>query len=811
MTAVPDLRIQPIVPTRLSARSGFVAPLRAAVRGGSFAAKFTSTGLVLSSLLLFGAVLVGGTLVARPLTAQEDPFGEGPAKPEGKPDAAGAKSSNLPETIESDPAVLAVRDSKPTTPEQLAWAVRVTLDLGRPDEAKRYLEQLAAANPNDAQWVSLHARFGTEFFRRLKKSEALQPTGTKLSDTALDAVRRESVNQTRLTNLVAKLSDSNPVVRRDAEAGLRQAGVAAVEPLVKGLADDSFADEHPAMQRQLASLGPQVTEALIGVLESDDPKLAARIIPVLGALKNRRAIGYLLRPALTDEPAWAEAKKAAVESLTFIVGEPPKSYDATQFLFRRAMSHLKGEPVVRLDLDNRGELWHWDSAAKAARPQQYLATDVGVVEARRLARELYRLAPTKEDHRRLFLLTDLEADKIAGGVDQPLPRGVGTALERARKESVGVIEDVLAFSLKQQRYIATAAAIEVLGEIGDVDLLQSSDGTPRLLAAALNHSDRRVRFMAVSTVLKLNPQWAYPGASYLADSLGYLSATVGSRRALVAHPNTTEAQSWVGKLAELGFEADAAQSGRSTFILAQKNPDYEFCLVSDSIQGPPVSELVQMLRQEARTARLPIGAIAQGESLDRVQRLSETNDLVEGFPRPIDTESMATLVRRLEEGIGRSAVTRDERLIHAAAALEWLAKLTEDDHSYAFYQLSKQEPAVETAMQTPELASRAAAVLGHFGSARAQIALVDLASHMNRPIADRRAAAAAFRDAVRRRGLMLTREEIARQYERYNQSATADRETQKVLGSILDTFERQSAVADAAKAQPAPSPTPATP
>jgi hypothetical protein len=39
---------------------------------------------------------------------------------------------------------------------------------------------------------------------------------------------------------------------------------------------------------------------------------------------------------------------------------------------------------------------------------------------------------------------------------------------------------------------------------------------------------------------------------------------------------------------------------------------------------------------------LSIGAIAQGESLDRVQRLSETNDLVEGFPRPVDTESMAT-------------------------------------------------------------------------------------------------------------------------------------------------------------------------
>lgn len=803
MTAVPDLRIQPIVPMpRHTARRGANTRFRAAAP----VCCVSRVGLALAAVL-FGAASLSPSLVV----AQEDPFGEGPAKPAGKPDAAVGKPSNLPETIESDPAVLAVRDSKPTTPDQLAWAVRVTLDLGRPDEAKRYLDQLAAANPNDAQWVSLHARFGAEFFRRLKKNETLQPTGAKLADTALDAVRRESVNQNRLTNLVAKLSDSNPVTRRDAEAGLRQAGVAAVEPLVKGLADDGFADEHPAMQRQLVALGPQIVEALIGVLESDDPKLAARIIPVLGALKSRRAIGHLLRPALTNEPDWADAKQAAVDSLTLIVGEPPKIYDATQFLYRRALSHLKGEPVVRLDLDNRGELWHWDAAGKAARPQQYLASDLGVVEARRLARELYRLAPGKEDHRRLFLLTDLEADKIAAGVDQPLPRGAGTALERARKESVGMIEDVLAFSLKQQRYIATAAAIEVLGEIGDVDLLQATDGAPRLLAAALNHSDRRVRFMAVATVLKLDPQWAYPGASYLADSLGFLAASVGSRRALVAHPHTTEAQSWAGKLAELGFDADAAQTGRSAFILAQKNPDYEFCLISDSIQGPPISELVQMLRQEARTARLSIGAIAQGESLDRVQRLSETNDLVEGFPRPVDTESMATLVRRLQEGIGRSAVTRDERLLHAAAALEWLAKLTENDHAYSFYQLSKQEPAIETAMQTPELASRAAAVLGHFGTARAQLALVDLASHANRPIADRRAAAAAFKEAVRRRGLMLTREEIARQYERYNQSANADRETQKVLGSILDAFERQGAVADAAKAQPAPSPTPATP
>lgn len=169
----------------------------------------------------------------------------------------------------------------------MAWAVRVTLDLGRPDEAKRYLEQLAAANPNDAQWVSLHARFGTEFFRRLKKNEALQPTGTatrrRCDSTRSDANRS---NQTRLTNLVAKLSDSNPVTRHDAEAGLRQAGIAAVEPFVKGLADDGFADEHPVMQRQLVAYRSTDRGGSDGNIESDDPKLAARIIPVLGAYRR---------------------------------------------------------------------------------------------------------------------------------------------------------------------------------------------------------------------------------------------------------------------------------------------------------------------------------------------------------------------------------------------------------------------------------------------------------------------------------------------------------------------------------------------
>jgi hypothetical protein len=67
-----------------------------------------------------------------------------------------------------------------------------------------------------------------------------------------------------------------------------------------------------------------------------------------------------------------------------------------------------------------------------------------------------------------------------------------------------------------------------------------------------------------------------------------------------------------------------------------------------------------------------------------------------------------------------------------------------------------------------------------------------VASQNERSLAERQAAAAAFDVAVRRRGLLLSRAEIFLQYDRYNQSAKLDRDTQKVLGRILDSIEAPS-------------------
>jgi hypothetical protein len=154
---------------------------------------------------------------------------------------------------------------------------------------------------------------------------------------------------------------------------------------------------------------------------------------------------------------------------------------------------------------------------------------------------------------------------------------------------------------------------------------------------------------------------------------------------------------------------------------------------------------------------------------------------------------MAFLIGRLRERAGANYLTAEERLRQASAALEYLAALAEHPKRYGFYDLVSQQAAVEKATNTPQLAEAATRVLGLLATPSAQSWLVSLASQNDLALPKRKAAAQAFETAVQRRGLLLTRSEILTQYDRYNASAKRDRETQQVLGSLLDSIESPAA------------------
>ena len=245
--------------------------------------------------------------------------------------------------------------------------------------------------------------------------------------------------------------------------------------------------------------------------------------------------------------------------------------------------------------------------------------------------------------------------------------------------------------------------------------------------------------------------------------------------------------------------------------MATANADYEFLMLSDGIDRPGLNETIQVLRRDPRTRRLPIGIMAREENVRRYDELARITPLVASFPRPHDVPTLAYLAARLRELAGRELVPYDERLDQATAAMDHLLRLAAAPRDYSFYYLHRQLDAAQAALFTPQLAARAARLLGLLGTPEAQRTLVNVASQQAYPLERRQAAAKGLLVAVQRHGVLLTRDEILLQYDRYNRSQVLDAGTQQVLGAVLDAIELPGKRAQPPTAAPGTKDKPATP
>ncbi|MCU0982635.1 MAG: hypothetical protein MUF25_26040, partial [Pirellulaceae bacterium] len=744
----------------------------------------------------FTGAIILGLAVAAQLAAQEpaDPFGGGlpaaGAKP-AAPKAAAKEDAGPISADEKNPVVLAIRDRNPTTPKELMFAVQSLFDIGRPEEANFYLTKLIAAQPDRDQLEAFQREYGTGFFARMANEPRMQPAGQQFFKAVQDAAYQAARDPQRLNTLVQQLSDPSPLVHADAVQDLQRAGDAAVAPLLQALADPKRQAEHPQIRAAVVELGEPMIDPMLGALETPDEALRLQVLQILSRAGAARTVPFLIGPAL-DPKTPAATHQMAARTLTQIVGSAPSRVEAVSYLVRLVREYLNGAATGPVDYQDRTVFWHWDAASKTSVPKTYAAAEASRMMAARLSRDLVKLTPETPDVQRLFLLANLTQAKIEAGLDQPLPRGEGTVAAQAAQLGREAVEDALAYAMKNAYTTAAIAAAELLGDLGDETLLRSDDGQPRPLVQALRHSDRRVRLAAADAIMKVDPRSPYAGSSYLPETLGYFIRTLGSRRVLVAQPRAEKAQTLVGLLNEIGYDADPAGSGKEVFQLAVKNPDYEFLLVSDALESPNANETIQMFRKDPLTAQLPIGLMARQENLRHAEAMAELDPRLVAFPHPHDVRSMSFQVARIGDLAGQARVGYDARLDQAGRALTHLVRLSETQDEHAFYDLFRVQQAAQSALAAPSLCVSAARVLGRLGSPESQRALVSLASQQGRPLAERQAAAEGFAAAVQQRGVLLTRDEILLQYDRYNCSAAQDPGTQKVLGAILETIEKPS-------------------
>jgi len=720
--------------------------------------------------------------------AQEDPFAAGAAKAaaRGGAPAAGARPEAAAAAQREPLVIELLRAGNPTTPEQLIAAAQGALQYGRPDESKRYLAKLLADKPADEALALLTARYSDLLFQ-LTRTKELQPEGRAVADLIFAAAQRITQDAERVAAAIAQLSDPRPGARQDALAKLAAAGTQVVNPMLHALADAGREAEHANMRGALVQLGGTTELPLVAALDTTNQQLKTQIVAILGRMGATHAALHLIRPSL-DPSAAAELRQLAAAALQRISGAAPNLQEAEKTLHREIDRLMHGDVPYERDPDDRVRLWSWDEAKQQVAAATVPRRDAGALLAARLASDLYALQPGDATAQRLMLLTNLEWSKIVSGLDRPLPIGAGTTAAMAIQAGPQMISQVLADALRQGRVPAAIAAAEVLAGIGDASVLHSQTGASPL-AEALLFSDRRVRLAAALAIVKLAPGESFAGAGRVGDTLGWFVNTTGTDFVLIGHPRGEEAQSLVGFMNALGYDAESAYVGRALAERAFVNPDHQFILVADAIDLPPVEELVQWLRRDFRTARQPVGVMARGERLDALRDALADDRFTTVFPRIHSVEVATQEIEKLRAIAGRSLVGREERLAQGRAALASLAVLAKSPQTLVQYELLRQEPSAIAALSNPSLAADAAALLALFGTPKSQSALVDLASQNSRPLADRQAAAAAFAAAVKSRGLLLTQEKIAQQYARYNASQALDQPTQELLGSILNAIE----------------------
>lgn len=733
-----------------------------------------------------------------PANQQPQPPAKTADAPAAGKQAAGKQAADAPAVanpVPDSPAVAAILETNPSTPAELVRAAKILGDLQRPDLGKQFLARVIAAKLNPQQLADLAERFGSPTFSDMAARPEMLPEAKQLADAVMAAINQRLQDPKRLEQLIRQLGDPSAEMRGAAMVGLREARGAAVAALLGVLADPARKSEHAVARAALVAMGPEAIGPLLGVLQGSDPKLTVQAIQVLTALEVRGAAIYMLAPLLREKSD-PELRAVAGAALLRLVGKTPSPEMAVRLLTERATAYFDRSQPVRADLDGQVELWHWDAVAKQCTPTRYDAADAALILAAQLARDAYALAPEDPDVRRLYLTTALEAEAYRIGLDKPMPETGGTAAAEAATFGPPVLEGVLDYAMAGDHIGAAIAAARMLGRTGMAAELLYQGEKPTVLVRAARHPDRRVRMAACEAIVRLKPAELFPGASYVPETLAQAAGSSGSRRVLLGGLHTEALNKMVGAMASLGFEVDTVTTGRELVRAATTSPDYELALIQTSIDEPTVDFLVQQLRHDYRSATLRVGLLARTDDFARTERIAQRDPMTMAFYQPNDDPAIVWQVDRLAALSPRTFVDHAERQRQAALALDLLAEIGKDGESNIF-DLRSTRDAVLTALRNPALSLKAIAVLTNVHSAQSQQALVDVASRWTLPIDIRRAACQAFQLNSQRHGILLTAEEITRQYERYNTSKDMDQETQHVLGLLLDCIEAPSKVVQA--------------
>lgn len=744
---------------------------------------------------LFQLVWLMLLALAMPLAAMptlawaQDDFGDEFADEDADDEPAAEADATVPSSP-YDAAVQAIVRSNPTEPADMARAVANLLRFERADLAKKYLDQLTQIPLEPEEQAQLGADVGSDVLTRLINSPELDGAGAEFGAAIQRAWRASLTDPLRLESLADKTTSENPQERYLAIVELRRGGLHGVQPLLAILANESRSDVHRFVREALVRFGSPAADPLVAALETSNPLLKQNVMRVLAQIKKANTARYMYADArVAEDDAVRQTAQKAVQMLE---GRVPPIHEAHRELLKMSRDFLKADRRVNVLVDGSAEGWLWDKQRNQLIFQKTHPVVIAALEAERLAREVTKLAPDDAEVQRWHEVCRLQAMKLINGLDKPFPENIPPLAPSADGETDATHWNaVLANALAQGAPAAATAAAELIAQLAradkvNEDLLVQADGRLAPLARALRHADHRVQLAAASAIVATGRTKGFAGAGALIGVLKPLANYSGIRRAVVADPRGARADQLAAQLTGQGLEASGFITGRAMYQAAVASGEHELALITYTIGQPDARRLIEHLRNDARTAQLPIGLIADPDDIFNAETLAGKFGMVHAFVRPRTNEAMQQRIDELLIGSGITYVSPVARTEQARVAISLLDELSRRPSPYDLRDI---EPALTNALYHEALAGGAAKALGQLNTHQAQRALVDFASQNSTPLESRKAAVSGFSDSLSRHGVLLTYDEIKVQTIRYDDSDGLERETQDLLWSILDALQ----------------------
>ncbi|MCO6045217.1 hypothetical protein NG895_14995 [Aeoliella sp. ICT_H6.2] len=679
-------------------------------------------------------------------------------------------------TALADPAVRAVLNKPRTTAADHLRATNLLLQLGEGELAAGEFHRLLATNPDDATKVALVQQFGPAVVQSLARAGELGPAARPFVNSVFEAVAADAASDDRMQSLLGNLDSDNGVARGNAIAGLAGLGERAVVPLIQLLAGDEASDEERQGARAaLVRLGPIATRPLLATLDSGNDRLVAEASELLAAIGAGEAAPLLAVPAMSGGSAGR-----AYKSLT---GQEPSVESATGLL-ERTLDRLEGgAPVFMPGADDMVTYWVWHGKQNEPVPLALTVAEANTMYMAPLASQLAELRGGIPSVKTKSLRLKIESAAIRGRQGHE----AGYTKEVLEDLPADWLDRLLRDAMEENQVAAATLALQVIAERRNPAVLITTDGLPSPTARALEHPHPTIRTAALETIAAIDPTKPFPGASKVCPAIVQLAAASGDQVVLAASPQIDAATTWAGGLGAMNLVGEVVGIGQEAVERAGENADIELILIDMSIAKPAVRETVFRLRRQPATGLVPIALLAREWQLHTARTIASEHDAVVASPRPHSDEVLTEVAESALAHLPSTWPTDEQRLTQADTAMQVASKLL--DNKRDFYRLRAASDLLAQHVRPAAEGEANWKVLAKMGTHESQVALAAYANAPALSIESRRAAASAFADSVQQFGLRLTADEIVRQYDLYNASATSSKETQQVLGSLLDAIE----------------------